>query len=144
MILVSFFPTLKERSCHRFAIEKSGLITSPQPRYSIKGQIIAKGKQIAKRLRNNSPDKDPALTVPLRVILLALALSAPYVAARGYLLVEDLIAFRALLPNAYKTVNWSQFFFHVRRSTHFSLFPKVRKRRNRLTSLGDVGTASKP
>lgn len=51
--------------------------------------------------------------VPMRVILPALFCSAPYIVARGYLLTEDLIAFRALPPNAYKTVDWSQFFFHV-------------------------------
>jgi hypothetical protein len=76
-----------------------------RPSRFIKERIITKLKALANRLRNISLNKDPALTVPLKVIILAIFFAVFYVIARFYLLAEDLIAFRALLANAYKTVN---------------------------------------
>jgi hypothetical protein len=114
-ILITFFPKLKERACRQSASvrDELGSKTSPQFKDSIKERIITKWKNMANRLRNNSPNKEPALTVPIRVILPSLFVSTLYLIARCYLLTEDLIAFRALPPHAYKTVSWSQLFFHI-------------------------------
>jgi len=117
-ILTTWFPKLKEHACSRFASIRHEIVSETsirrsRPSGSIKERIITKLKALANRLRNISSNKDPALTVPLKVIIPAVFFAVFYVIARFYLLAEDLIAFRALPADAYKTVNWSQFFLHV-------------------------------
>lgn len=64
-------------------------------------------------LRNNHPDKDPAFTVQLRVIIPGILIAASYCIARAYLLMEDLVILRLQPPSTYETVNWTAFLPHV-------------------------------
>lgn len=75
--------------------------------------ILDKAKSTAARLRNISPERDPALDVPLKAILPLTFIAAFYCIARAYILVEDVIALRALPPSAYETVNWSELVPHL-------------------------------
>ncbi|KAL8868054.1 MAG: hypothetical protein Q9174_005250 [Haloplaca sp. 1 TL-2023] len=63
-------------------------------------------------VRNNSPDEDPELYVPLRVILPLYICGFTYFVCRGYILIEDAIALRSLPPKAYETVKWDEFWPH--------------------------------
>lgn len=75
---------------------------------------VWKGRgEFAAVLRNNHPDKDPAFTVPLRVIIPGFFIAASYCIARAYLLVEDLVILRLQPPSTYETVNWTAFLPHV-------------------------------
>lgn len=75
---------------------------------------IWKGRgAFAALLRNNHPDKDPAFTVPLRVIIPGFFIAVSYCLARAYLLVEDLVILRLQPPSTYETVNWTAFLPHV-------------------------------
>lgn len=66
----------------------------------------------AARLRNNSPDHDPALDVPLKALVPLMFVAVCYCVARAYILLEDFMNLRALPPSAYESVNWSGFFPH--------------------------------
>ena len=71
-------------------------------------------QRIAARLRNNSSDDDPALTVPLRALLPVLLVSAPfYCIPRVYMLVADVVGLRSLPASAFETVNWSAYIPHL-------------------------------
>lgn len=75
---------------------------------------VWKGRaKLAESLRNNHPDKDPAFTVPLRVIVPGSFIAALYCLARASLLMEDLVVLRLQPPSTYETVNWSSFVPHV-------------------------------
>ena len=63
-------------------------------------------------VRNNSPDKDPELYVPLRVILPLYVCGFTYFFCRTYILIEEAIALRSLPPNAYETVKWEKLWPH--------------------------------
>lgn len=60
-------------------------------------------------IRNMTPDKDPALTLPARTWFATSLLCAAYTIARLYILVEDIAGLRALPGSAYDTVNWAQY-----------------------------------
>jgi len=64
-------------------------------------------------IRNNSPDKDPLLAMPLRSILLLVPLCAVYVFFRAFILIEDLIGFREVPASVYKQVDWSAYLPHI-------------------------------
>ena len=76
-------------------------------------RLRAKWLRIAVRLRNNSPDEDPSLDVPLMLLLPALPLMALYVGCRLAIFVEDGLAFRAQPRDVYKSVNWSAILPHI-------------------------------
>ncbi|KAI4146563.1 MAG: hypothetical protein L6R39_003414 [Caloplaca ligustica] len=65
------------------------------------------------RVRNNSPDNDRALYVPLRVILPLYLLAILYSAFRAYIIIADIIELRSLPPSAYQSVNWQKFWPHI-------------------------------
>jgi hypothetical protein len=65
--------------------------------------------RLAARLRNNSPQCDPSMELPLKVIFPITAIGATYVIARAYILVADMISLRSVSPSAFETVNWMQF-----------------------------------
>ena len=67
----------------------------------------------AAAVRNNSVDKDPALTVPLKAILPVYISAFLYCNARTYIFIADIIEFRALPVSAFRTVQWSSFLPHV-------------------------------
>ena len=60
-------------------------------------------------MRNISPDRDPALAIPLRWNVWLLALSALYCFARLFILVEDIIGLRALPPSSYQVVDYGPY-----------------------------------
>ena len=70
-------------------------------------------ERIIARLRNNSPDQDPALEIPLKLWILATLLCAMYSISRLYILVEDVIGLRQLPESAFKTVDWANFLPHI-------------------------------
>ena len=65
------------------------------------------------RVRNNSPDKDPLLYIPLKVILPMYIIGFFYCHARAYLLIADVIELRSLPTSAYATVNWGNYWPHI-------------------------------
>jgi hypothetical protein len=64
-------------------------------------------------LRNASPDKDPNLAVPLRLIVPVTFFCFFYCLFRGYILVEDLMSLRSLPESAFATVDWSKYIPHL-------------------------------
>jgi hypothetical protein len=70
-------------------------------------------RSLADGARNNSPDKDPNLEVPLSMMIPITITCAIYVVCRGYVWFEDLFSLRCLPETAYATVNWSIFFPHL-------------------------------
>jgi hypothetical protein len=113
MVLINIFPDFKKRSCRQFALTELNLKACNQKKTSIKANIMARRELWMHKMRNISPNKDPAMTIPLRFLLLALSLSSIYVVARCYVIIEDLIAFRAQPPHVYMTVNWSKYIPHI-------------------------------
>ena len=113
MILISCFPDLRERLCRQFGLDEMDLKFHSQEMTSTKSNVLTKWKRWMHFLRNISPDKDPAMTLPLRVVLPAVPLTIFYIVARCYIIIEDLIAFRALPSNAYRTVDWSKYLPHI-------------------------------
>jgi len=69
-------------------------------------------KRLVVKLCNNSPNDDPNLDVPFKMLILATPLAALYCISRAYVLVEDAIAFRRMPSGTYTTVDWMQFLPH--------------------------------
>ena len=69
--------------------------------------------RIVAAMRNNSPENDPTLAIPLRVILPVTFLCALYSLSRFYILVEDVIGLRRLPASAFETVDWSRYVPHI-------------------------------
>lgn len=67
---------------------------------------------LAWKLRNLHADRDPDLTVSLRVLIPNVFFCIFYVSARGFLLVEDFIGLRSLPASAFETVSWSKYIPH--------------------------------
>jgi len=80
---------------------------------SPKGRIRRGLETVAAKLRNNSPDNDPDLDVPLALLIPVTVISAFYCLLRLYVVVEDLIAFRSLPSDTYVTVDWSSYIPHL-------------------------------
>lgn len=83
------------------------------PYLSRKLSGLGKTKGFAARLRNNSPDKDPALDIELRALIPATILCALYTLARVYFLVEDVIGLRSLPSSLFETVDWMELVPHL-------------------------------
>ncbi|KAF2013069.1 hypothetical protein BU24DRAFT_425632 [Aaosphaeria arxii CBS 175.79] len=69
--------------------------------------------KLAVRLRNNSPNDDPDLDVPLRILLPGLPLMLLYVVCRLYIFVEDGLAFRSQPSGVYESIDWMQYLPHI-------------------------------
>lgn len=65
------------------------------------------------RARNNSPNKDPQLYMPLKASIPITVTGVMYLFARAYLLIECLYALRKLPSSAYDSVDWSGLLPHV-------------------------------
>jgi len=86
------------------------------PKITILQTVGCWNKRVTKftrRLRNNSPDHDPTLTIPLRMLVPSSILCLLYVFSRAYILLEDAIGLRKLPSRAFETVNWPQFMPHL-------------------------------
>ena len=94
----------------RQALERSGL-TGGQTHW--RARFARRLRIIGMKVRNNSPETDPSLDVSLVFLLVGVSIAVVYPFFRIYLLVEDVIAFRALPEDAYTTVNWMAFAPHV-------------------------------
>jgi hypothetical protein len=64
-------------------------------------------------IRNNSPDHDPNLRVPLEAIIPITLFAASYVLARGFILIEDLVNLISQPASAFETINWANFLPHL-------------------------------
>lgn len=60
-------------------------------------------------MRNPTPDKDPLMTITVRLYIPTTLLCAAYCFSRAFILIEDLIGLRQLPASAYQTVNWGQY-----------------------------------
>ncbi|KAL8997848.1 MAG: hypothetical protein Q9188_006227 [Gyalolechia gomerana] len=97
-------PLQAERSSKsRFSIRDSGVIQ----------RIIKRVNKAFDKLRNNSPDRDPQLELPLRLILPLYIIGIAYAACRGYILIADVIELRSLPASAYQSVEWSYYWPHL-------------------------------
>lgn len=64
-------------------------------------------------VRNNSPDGDKDLSVPLRVLAPVYVMGFFYCASRVYIMIADILELRSLPPSAYATVKWEKFWPHL-------------------------------
>lgn len=115
-ILNHFFPNLKQQACDRFAQIKLGNTNHNRKESSktkLSDRFLRKWKLFTQWLPNNSANHNPAMTMPSVVLIPALACGALYSLARAYILLEDLIAFRAQAPDVYRSVDWSNFLPHI-------------------------------
>lgn len=87
--------------------------TGIQPRRFGAKYVPSKARAIAAKIRNNSPDQDPALTIPLRALIPTTFTAIIYLLARAYILIEDFAGLRALPPSAFDTVDWTKILPHL-------------------------------
>jgi hypothetical protein len=87
--------------------------SSPGERAKWKDRLVWKFRVLAMKIRNNSPEQDPNLDMSLLFVFMGVPTSAVYILFRAYILVEDIIALRALPADAYSTVNWWAFAPHI-------------------------------
>ena len=95
---------------HRKTLEDTG---PPGEKAGWKDYLVYKFRILAMKVRNNSPENDPNLDVSLHFASLGMQIVMVYVVFRAYILVEDVIAFRALPVEAYSTVDWWKFVPHI-------------------------------
>ncbi len=91
--------------------EKAKAMVTSLPRHS--SSRAHPIKSIANKLRNNSPDHDPLLTIPLRVWVPVTIVCFLYCVSRAYILIEDAIGLRQLPVSAFETVEWAEFVPHI-------------------------------
>ncbi|EXJ55963.1 hypothetical protein A1O7_08894 [Cladophialophora yegresii CBS 114405] len=70
-------------------------------------------ERIVNKHFNNSRDKDPALDVPLKSMLLTQPVCAVYTVCRIYVLLEDLIGLRAMPATVFQNVDWTAYWPHI-------------------------------
>lgn len=68
---------------------------------------------ILNKIRNNSPNDDPNLELPLKVVLNFYVMGFSYFFCRSYILLEDAIGLREQPASAYATVDWQKFWPHL-------------------------------
>jgi hypothetical protein len=90
-------------------IEKAQRQAKQQRNLPDKSKVV----KLAVRLRNNSPNDDPNLDIPLRILLPGLPLMLLYVVCRLYIFVEDGLAFRSQPSGVYKSIDWMQYLPHI-------------------------------
>jgi len=78
-----------------------------------KGRLVSEFRALTMKIRNNSPENDPNLDISLFFVLVGVPGVTVYTLFRAYILVEDIIAFRALPADAYSTVDWWAFAPHI-------------------------------
>ncbi|BCS03147.1 uncharacterized protein AKAW2_70025A [Aspergillus luchuensis] len=70
-------------------------------------------RNLAAKLRNIDPYRNPKREVPLRVLFPTSVLCAAYCVGRAYVLTEDFIGLRSLPASAFQTVSWSDYVPHL-------------------------------
>ena len=75
-------------------------------------RLIHQFRSLSMKIMNNSPDNDPNLDMSLVFVFGGVSCFAIYTVFRLYVLVEDVIALRALPADVYTTVNWWAFIPH--------------------------------
>ncbi|KAG8533438.1 uncharacterized protein KY384_002221 [Bacidia gigantensis] len=91
------------------------MLANPDPlegNACLKDRVVHMFWTLAMKLMNNSLENDPNLDVSL-VFLLGVPCFAAYTVIRAYILVEDVIAFPALPPDVYRTVDWWGLLPHI-------------------------------
>ncbi|KAL8952768.1 MAG: hypothetical protein Q9222_001315 [Ikaeria aurantiellina] len=94
----------------------SGVGRSRISNFNIYRRIAKAFKKLDKAMngvRNNSPDRDKDLTVPLRVLLPVYLVGFFYCSCRTYIMIADIIELRSLPPSAYESVKWEKFWPHL-------------------------------
>lgn len=90
---------------------------APRQRKSTSRNILSwlgvHANKVTAKLRNNPRDGDPALGVPLRMLIPVTILCTSYCVSRAYILIEDGIGLRSLPSSAFETVDWSQYLPHL-------------------------------
>ena len=103
-------PFLRVRYPHRFpAQEKKSPVNGKWQTSAVRRYLSG----VAAEFRNNSPNQDPHLHVPLKAMIPAFISALLYCTSRVYILAEDVANLRSLPSSAYDTVNWSNFLPHV-------------------------------
>lgn len=87
---------------HRRALKDQGFSGKKE---NWKDRLVHKIQVIAMNIRNNSLENDPNFDVSLSFVLVGVPAFAVYTVFRVYILLEDVIAFRALPAGAYNTIN---------------------------------------
>lgn len=72
-----------------------------------------KWKAALDEFRNNSPEKDPALDIPIRSLMITTPLCALYTIFRIFILTEDIISLRELPVSAFVAIEWSTYVPHI-------------------------------
>lgn len=70
-------------------------------------------RQVIARLRNNSPDHDPALAILLRTLFSLEAFWPAYLIFHANILIEEFLALRALPASTFENINWTQYVPHA-------------------------------
>lgn len=99
-------PFLEARKCERVIDEEA----SPNPTWI---RFKRRARRVGDRIKNNSIERDPDLTVPLKAILPMYVIGVVYCHARAYIFLEDILQLRSLPASAYSTVDWIDFWPHV-------------------------------
>ena len=71
------------------------------------------GERMANKRFNHSPDKNHALDVPIKLRLATQTIVALYSVCRIFVLLEDLIALRALPATVFQNVDWTVYIPHI-------------------------------
>jgi len=95
---------------YRKKLEDSG---TPGKTTRWKDRLVHKFRILAMKIRNNSAQSNPAHDVTLNFAITGMLILCVYFFLRAYILIEDIIAFRALPVKAYSTVDWWTFVPHV-------------------------------
>ncbi|KAJ5773851.1 hypothetical protein N7457_008747 [Penicillium paradoxum] len=100
-------PLLEVRRCSRISDEEASSPSSAWISFKQRAQ------RVCDRVRNNSIERDPELTVPLKAMLPIYVIGVVYCHARAYIFLEDILELRSLPASAYSTVEWVDFWPHV-------------------------------
>lgn len=125
----SVFPTPTERLLWRIAAVyqvifgfAGGIITWYANKYILPKQLEGIGRleppprqffhRLAWRLRNIHPNRDPNLSIPLKILIPNILFSVLYCLSRAFILVEDFIGLRNLPESAFQIGSWSKYIPH--------------------------------
>lgn len=92
---------------------RSGLLENGWFKLERLRQFVKQLDKALNKVRNNSPDDDPELYVPLRVILPLYVMGFSYFFCRTFILIEDALELRSLPASAYASVDWEKFWPHI-------------------------------